>query len=191
MPIIAPKSAQAYRLASGEQITIVDVEGAQVADVVAFNQTDPAERLSQALTRVNLWKSRPRQGDSLYSMRNRPILSIIRDTVGVHDLSFAPCNRLIYRDHFGVGDREGCLENLARALQPHGIGPELITDPLNVFMHTSVQPDDTLVIHRPVSRPGDSITLRAEIDCIIGISACAEDISDCNAGICTPIGVEI
>jgi uncharacterized protein YcgI (DUF1989 family) len=47
-------------------------------------------------------------------------------------------------------------------------------------------------ISEPVSRPGDYIELRAELDCLVGLSNCPEDrISDCNARNCTPMKIAI
>jgi hypothetical protein len=48
------------------------------------------------------------------------------------------------------------------------------------------------VIGEPVSRPGDYIEFRAEMDCIVGFSNCPLDaLAPCNAYHCTPVKVEI
>ena len=43
---IAPCSAQAVELATGDELLIIDPEGEQVSDLVAFNRDDLAEYLS-------------------------------------------------------------------------------------------------------------------------------------------------
>jgi uncharacterized protein len=38
----------------------------------------------------------------------------------------------------------------------------------------------TLSFDPPTSKPGDSVTLRAELDCIVAMSACPQDILPIN-----------
>jgi len=38
----------------------------------------------------------------------------------------------------------------------------------------------------PVSRPGDYVTLRAEMDCVLAFSACPQDIVPINGVDCIP-----
>ena len=51
--MIPPKSGYALRVGSGQVVRIIDVEGMQVADVVAYDATDPSDHLSRAFTRAN------------------------------------------------------------------------------------------------------------------------------------------
>ena len=51
--------------------------------------------------------------------------------------------------------------------------------------------DGWLVIHRSPSRPGDRVTLRAEHDLVVALAACADDVTECNGGICGPLVVEL
>jgi uncharacterized protein YcgI (DUF1989 family) len=189
--IIQPKSAQAFSISEGQTLKIVDVEGHQVADLVAFAADDHDEWLSQGRTRLNNWSLKLQVGDGLYSNRNREIFSVLEDRGGAHDLLFPPCSAFIFEHQFGQPGRTGCHEHLGEALGVRRIGPDRITDTLNAFMNTGVEEDGRLVIEEPLSRAGDYITLMANLDCLIAVSACAEDISACNAGNCTPIGVEI
>ena len=38
----------------------------------------------------------------------------------------------------------------------------------------------------PVSKPGDYVTLRAEMDCVVAFSACPQDVVPINGVNCTP-----
>lgn len=58
-------------------------------------------------------------------------------------------------------------------------------------MHTRVNPDGSITVLPPRSRPGDRIVLRAEADMQLGIAACAVAESSCNSGRCTAIEVVI
>ena len=94
---IAPASAQAFELPDGWTIRVTDAEGSQVGDLFCVARDDPAERFSQARTRVYLQRIDLRVGDALWSTRDRPLLTVVEDTVGVHDLlsaaAAAPCSR--------------------------------------------------------------------------------------------------
>jgi uncharacterized protein YcgI (DUF1989 family) len=169
---------------------VSDIEGRQVADLVAFNAHDTAEHLSQGFTRANNDKAGLLVGDRLFSNLNNVMLTVVEDTVGVHDLLFPPCSRYLYEHVFGVQDKTGCREHLTEALEPFGIGFAQVTDPFNVFMNTGID-DGRMVIYEPHSRAGDHIDLRAEMDLIVAVSSCAADVNACNGGVLTPIGIAL
>ena len=52
--------------------------------------------------------------------------------------------------------------------------------PLNLWMHIPWTSEGTLAFEAPVSRPGDHVILRAELDCIVAFSACPQDILPIN-----------
>ncbi|MEA2284930.1 MAG: uncharacterized protein QOJ21_973 [Solirubrobacteraceae bacterium] len=182
-------SAHALRLHAGQLLRVVDLEGAQVADLVAFNAADPSEHFSQGFTRMNNDKVGVAVGDWLYSSLSSPMLRVEGDTVGVHDMLFPPCNAFFYEHVMGVPGKTGCREHLARALAAFGIGEDRVTDPFNVFMNTAVGPSGEMVIRVAPSAPGDHLDVRAEMDLIVAVSACAADVTDCNGGRCTGIGL--
>lgn len=189
--LIEPKSGFALEVKKGDVVRITDVEGGQVADFVCFKSDDYSEFLSQANTRINNGTIRITTDDLLYSNSGNVMFKIIEDKVGVHDLIYAPCNSYLYEEKFKVGPRNGCLENLAIALEPYGIEKAYVPNPFNIFMHTHIDESYKTSIKKPVSKKGDYIDLEAQMDCLIAISSCAEDISDCNLGVCTSIEVEV
>jgi uncharacterized protein YcgI (DUF1989 family) len=129
-------------------------------------------------------------GDHLYSNLNTPMLTVVDDTVGVHDMLFPPCSTFLYRHVFGVEGKTGCREHLATELEPYGIGFDRVTDPFNVFMNTAID-DGRMAIYAPRSRAGDYLELRAEIELIVAVSACAADVNACNGQECTRIGLSV
>ena len=58
-------------------------------------------------------------------------------------------------------------------------------------MNIPVGADAVLGVLPAQTRPGDSTTLRAEIDCYVVVSACPQDLVQINAGKPGPIDVEI
>lgn len=188
---IEPKSAVALRLARGQTLRVIDLDGTQVADLVAFNAADLGERFSQGCTRAYNDKANVVIGDPLYSNVNNVMFTVAADTVGVHDMLFMPCSRFLFENVFGVENKTGCREHLFSALQPYGIEWEAITDPFNVFMNTAIDQEQRMRIYTAPSQPGDHLDLHAEMDLIVGVSACAGDTNDCNGGVCTRIGLEV
>jgi uncharacterized protein YcgI (DUF1989 family) len=189
--IIEPKSAVALTIARGQTLRVTDLDGTQVADLVAFNSAKLSERFSQGCTRAYNDKANVVIGDRLYSNANNVMFTVADDTVGVHDMLFMPCSRFLFENVFGVSGKTGCRDHLFAALEPYGIEWEAIIDPFNVFMNTAIDDEQRMRIFRAPSRPGDHFDLRAEMDLVVAVSACAGDTNDCNGGVCTRIGLEV
>jgi uncharacterized protein YcgI (DUF1989 family) len=189
--VIPPMSAHALRVARGDLLRVTDVDGSQVADLVAFSADDPDEHFSQGFTRANNDKAGVIAGDHLYSNVNTPMLTVVTDTVGVHDMLFPPCSTFLYRHVFGVEGKTGCREHLTAALEPYGIGFGRVTDPFNVFMNTAIDAAGRMAIYPPRSTAGDYLELRAEMDLIVAVSACAADVNACNGDACTRVAVSV
>jgi uncharacterized protein len=189
--VIPPMSAHALRVARDDLLRVTDVDGSQVADLVAFSAADPDEHFSQGFTRANNDKAGVIAGDHLYSNINTPMLTVVTDTVGVHDMLFPPCSTFLYRHVFGVEGKTGCREHLTGALEPYGIGFARVTDPFNVFMNTAIDAAGRMAIYPPRSTAGDYLELRAEMDLIVAVSACAADVNACNGDACTRVAVSV
>jgi uncharacterized protein YcgI (DUF1989 family) len=187
---IEPQTGIAIELKKGQVLKITDVEGEQVADLIAFGANDKAEWLSSGRTIDYANTIYLTKGHTLYSNRSRPMFMIIADTVGRHDFLLTPCSpetfEILYDRHVYVSS---CFENLCRNLEPFGITSDMIPTTLNVFMNVGVAPNGELSIDPPTSKAGDFIELRAEMDIIVGVTACSAPKS--NNGGFKPIEVEI
>jgi len=60
-----------------------------------------------------------------------------------------------------------------------------------MFMNLTFQPDGTIKLEEPLSKPGDYIVLRAEMDVIIAISNCPQDRNPCNGFNPTPVQIQV
>ena len=185
--VIPGKSGAALVVRKGETLRVIDVEGHQVADFICFNEHDHSSFLSAGKTRMNAFKVRISEGDRLFSNRNEVMFTITKDTVGAHDLLFPPCNRWLYEHVLDQPGATGCLEILSGVLGPYCIDEGAVPDPFNLFMKTHVEPNNELVIDLPDSQAGDYIELTAEMDCLVGVTACPEETTDCNGGHSTAI----
>ena len=148
---------------------------------------------------INDLKSRLSVGDILYSQLGNPLLTILEDSCGVHDLDFTMCNWRIHKYHFNRptnaasgGKFDGCQELLAWALKDYGITKYDLESDFNIFMHTNTDPKTgKRHILESVSQPGDYVLLNAEMDLICGTTTCPEDVSFTSGGKTTSIKVEI
>lgn len=188
--IIAPRSGTAFTLERGQVLKVIDPEGNQVSDLIAFAADDVRETLSNGRTFDYEETLRIGADNRLWSNRSEVMLSIVEDTVGTHDFLLTPCSEATFRHFYPEHPiHRGCFGNLAEALAPYGIEPDQIPCAFNVFMNVPVAPDGTLRVDPPVSKPGDHIRLRAEMNLIIGLTACSAYAS--NGGSFKPIHYEI
>ncbi len=180
---IAGGHGKAVRIAKGQHIKVINTHGQQVVDTWAFNADDMSEFTSMEHTRSCLEKLFPGIGDALYSNRRRPILTVIEDTSpGVHDTLHAACDVDRYRLLGHKGYHANCADNLRAALAKLGYMTPYIPAPFNMFERVVVtggqNPGGWLEIQPPLSRPGDYLLLRAELDnVVVVLSACPQDMS--------------
>jgi len=179
--IMPPASAKAFEVRQGQTLRVVDIAGGQPGDLVALCLRDLEEAFSQARTRVENRAFRVTLGHALWTGAAWPrvMFTVVEDTGGGHDLLYTPCCRYALERRFNVS-RDGCLENLTRALEPYLI--RKVPDPLNLFFNVSADPAGPIRIERPLSRPGDRIALRAEMDCLVAVSTCAAPKDTPNTG---------
>lgn len=172
---IAPRSGVAFTLDRGQRLTVIDPQGEQVADLLAYNRHDTGEVLSSGRTLDYASRIYLTTGDPLYSNRSNVMLRIVEDTVGRHDFLLTPCSKDTFRIIYGDTDpHRGCFGNLAAALAPYGIGPDQIPIAFNCFMNVPIDATTgAITVEPPLSRAGDHITFEAQADLIIGLTACS------------------
>jgi uncharacterized protein len=171
----------AARLEAGQTIRIINTSGRQVVDTWAFSPEDLDEWLSMEHSRVSLRRLVPQVGDTLLSNHRRPMLCLVEDTTaGHHDTLMAACDARRYELLGVVGHHDNCSDNLRSALRAMGVASSIVPCPLNLFMHIPWMPDGSLSFERPTSAPGQYVSLRAETDLIVALSACPQDLIPVN-----------
>lgn len=185
--VIPERSGTAFRLRQGETLVVVDPRGCQVADLLAFNADDLDEVISSGRTLDYAETIRLTTGHKLYSNRSRVMLDIIDDMVGMHDFLLTPCSYDTFHHFYpNLPPHRGCFGNLAAALEPFGVQPDRIPVAFNCFMNVPVDAETgKLSVLPPISKAGDSITFRAAMDLVIGLTACSAPAS--NGGSFKPI----
>lgn len=191
LSVIPPRTGVSFRLKKGQTLTVTDMEGEQVADLLCYNADDTREYLSSGRTLDYAETIFLTQGHAFYSNRSNVMFTIVRDDVGRHDFLLTPCSKDTFRIIYGhKRPHRGCFGNLCEALAPYGITPDDIPVTFNVFMHVSVDGESgTVNVLPPKSRAGDSLTIKAEMDLIMGLTACSAEQS--NNGRFKPIGYVI
>jgi uncharacterized protein YcgI (DUF1989 family) len=189
---IDAREGRAVTVPAGGLFRVVDVEGRQVADLFAFNAADVSEHHSAMHTRAAVDRLFPQVGESFYTNRRRPILRLERDdSPAVHDMLIAPCDPERYEGLGVEGWHASCEENLEIAMRDQGHEGICIPQSINLFMNIPVGDGGTLGWEPAPTAAGDSITFRAEMDAIVVVSACPQDIVPINDRNPTPVAIEL
>ena len=189
--LVPAREGRAVAVAAGSRFRVVDLEGGQVGDLFAFVAPDLTEHISAAHTRAHLDRLFPRPGQELVSDRRRPLLRLDEDTSpGEHDLLIPACDPARYAALGAGTGHASCAENLQTALAPFGVRPEVVPQPVNLFMRIPVV-DGRLEWRPALSEPGDSVTFTALDDLVVVLSACPQDLVDINGGVPTPMAIDL
>ena len=176
---IEPQSGDGFELRRGQRLRVIDPIGEQVSDLIAFGRDDRAEWLSSGRSIDYNDTILFTAGHALYSNRSRVMLTIVHDTVGRHDFLYTPCSRetfaLIYKN---TAPHPSCFDNLSRSLAAFGISPDAIPTTFNIFMNVEMASDGGVRVLPPRSRAGDCIEFRAEMDLVVGLTACSAEMSN-------------
>jgi uncharacterized protein len=191
MHIINPRSGTSFILKKGQRLKVTDIKGEQVSDLLCFNLHDKKEHLSSGRTIDYAETIFFTTGHPFYSNRSNVMFRIVEDTVGRHDFLLTPCSKDTFRIIYGhEHPHHGCFGNLCNALEEYGIEPDDIPVTFNVFMHVAINGDTGKVdVLPPKSKADDYIIIEAEMDLIVGLTACSAEMS--NNGSFKPIGYEV
>ncbi|MBS1888631.1 MAG: urea carboxylase-associated family protein [Actinobacteria bacterium] len=188
--VVPAREARTIEVEAGQVLAVVDLEGRQVGDLAAWLR-DPREYLSPGHTLSCLTKLVPEVGDEIFSNHRTPLLRIVRDDVGRHDLIVPCCDPERYSRDYGLADHPSCLASLQRALAADGRDLPLEGEQCwNVFMNNRHE-DGRIVTHEPEHGAGATIEMEALADLVVALSACPQDLSPCNAFDPTPMALRV
>ena len=178
---VPARQGRAVRVARGQVIEVINTHGTQVCDFWAFSAVNPAEFMSWEHGRAFINRVIPKVGDGLATNRRRAILTLIEDTSpGIHDTLIAACDLFRYIN-FGVKEyHDNCADNLRMAMLAIGVPVPEVPQPFNLWMNIPVGRDWSVDWLPPVSKPGDRVRMRADMDCICAMSACPQDMIPIN-----------
>ena len=190
---IPAREGRAVRVVAGHSLRVIDPEGGQVADTWAFVAADPGEFHSAQHTRAYASRLFPQAGEHFVTNARRPILLLEEDaTPGIHDMLVAACDPERYLGLGVEGWHASCQENLQTALRNVGVDPpRFAPQPINLFMNTPARADGTIDWLPAPTKAGDYVQMRAELDIVLVVSACPQDIIQINERNPGPIEIEL
>ena len=186
--IISACSGMKIDVKQGQSITVIDIEGGQVVDFFAEADGNENEFLSAGVTIDCNESLKINVGDIIYTNLYHPMMEVMFDDVGEHDLLHPCCRPEMYDFFYHNGkDDPTCFDNINRTL---GEQRPIIT-PVNLFMHTKINTDGRISVEKPISKAGDKIILKALMDITLGVAACSVSESKCNSGKCSPVKIVV
>jgi uncharacterized protein YcgI (DUF1989 family) len=185
---IPARNGKAARVARGRTVKVINTHGTQVVDTWAFSHDEPWEFMSMEHLRVAIGGIFPKVGDALVSNRRRPIMTLLEDTSpGIHDTLLAACDAHRYRLLGCAEAHDNCTDNLHLALSEIAFTAQETPAPLNLWMNIPVGDGGAIDYLPPVSKPGDYVVFRAEMDMVVAFSACPQDMVPVNGADCDPV----
>lgn len=189
---ISASTAIAYAVDAGQYIQIIDLEGTQCSDFLAFAGDDYTEELDATVTRTLNGLVVPQAGllGKYFSQKMQPLLEVIQDTCGRHDSFMLACTAQYYEDA-GYPGHPSCSENFNSVLQPYRIAPRPGWAAINFFFNTEVDCTGAIASGESWSCPGDYVLLQARRNLLCASSACPDDIDSANGWSPTSIQVSV
>ena len=184
---VKARKGVAINLELKEKIEIINTHGSQCVDTWGFNSQNYDEFMSMEHTRATLDKMMPDVGEAFLTNCRRPILTIVNDTSpGVHDTLNAACDIYRYNLLGHKGYHDNCTDNLKNSLKQLGVEKKFTPCPFNLFSNRPWSESKKLYKKPPLCKPGDSFTMCAEMDCIVVLSSCPQDMNQTNGADQTP-----
>lgn len=186
---VRARAAWSTVVPAGSVLTIVDLEGNQAVDFLAYNAHDTTERYSAQDTMVHAGNIFLSTGSVLFTTESRPLMTVVADEVGRHDTIGGACskesNSLRYGHH--TVHQHGCVDNFLAVGARWGLGKRDLVSNVNWYMNVPVEADGTLGIVDGLSAPGRRLSLRAEMDALVLVSNCPQVNNPCNGFHPTPV----
>ncbi len=191
--IVAPRAPWIHLVKAGQTLRIVDLQGNQAVDFLAYNAHDDAERYSAQDTIAAQKNILLREGSVLRSNEGAAMMTITSSAVAYHDTIGGACscesNTLRYGHHTKA--QHACVDNFLVANASQGRGKRDVVSNINWFMNVPVEADGTLGIVDGISAPGLHVDLRAEMDVTVVVSNCPQINNPCNGFNPTPVRMVI
>lgn len=190
--IIPSCEGRSFAVKKGQTLRVIELEGPQAVDMIAFNLHDYKESLSAWLTR-HLSGSFTK-AEKLYSKlpAANVMFTVLNYRPGIFWLSPGRCNRLTYKIFHDVkGYHKNCQDILAGCIREHGMSEYDVPEVLNIFMNVKFKEDGTYKFSASPVKKGDYVDLLAEMDCLVAISACPDDLSAYNDFTPKPLKIQL
>ena len=165
-------------LRRGQTLRLTDVEGGAAVAALFYNAEDFSERYNMPDTLKAQQIARLTSGFVLYSDMGRVLCSITEDSVGWHDTITGHGTAAHGRAKFGEGTYQklrndwhrNTRDNFLVELSKHGLDRRDLHANVTWFVRVAADADGRLRWMAGNSRPGATVTLRAELDTLAILS---------------------
>jgi uncharacterized protein YcgI (DUF1989 family) len=172
---------RARKLQTGQVIRFIDVEGQQVPDVILYDPRNlkNCSSMSNTIMVAKTWKIT--KGHSIYAKLGQKMATIVEDTVGTNVVAGGFCNFSVNEVRYGIEGTHSCRMNFVASMWEYNFSPADVEEGCFVpFMNMQYEPDGTCNIRPPLSKPGDYLELRADMDVLVAVSNCPSEHNPCN-----------
>ena len=187
--VIVPGGHWSGVVPQGATLRLTDLEGRQAVDFLCYNAKDPADRYNAADTMKISGRLFVGKGTRLYSDMGNVLFTVVEDTCGRHDTIGGCCSRESNFVRYGVEEGPNCRDNFLKGLAKFGLGKKDIVANLNFFMYVPITPEGAMAIVDGLSKAGDHVDLRAEMDVLVALSNCPQTNNPANGFNPTPIRI--
>jgi len=177
----------------GQTLRIIDLKGCQAVDTLFYNANDHEERYSANDTVREQGSIFVTTGTKLISTDDNVMMVVTADTCGNHDTLGGHCSAESNTVRYALDTKymHSCRDNYLFEIGELEMDPRDLTNNINFFMNVPVEEDGYLAIVDGVSKPGDYVDLKAEMDTLVLVSNCPQLNNPCNAYDPSPVQMVI
>jgi uncharacterized protein len=172
--VVPPGRPWGRRIAKGDILRLIDIEGQQAVDFLCYDAADPTDRYCATNTVKVQGKLFVDKGTVLYSDLGKALFTVVEDTCGRHDTIYGCCSEPNNRLRHGVSGTHSCFANFVEVLARFSLDRGSIVSNVNFFMGVPVAGDGAVVNVDGHSKAGNYVDLRAERDVLAVLSNCPQ-----------------
>jgi urea carboxylase-associated protein 1 len=179
---VPPRAPWSAVIRAGQLLTIIDLDGNQAIDFLAYDAHEPSRSYSAQATLQGQETIYLTTGSVLRDNEYEPLMTIVADECGRHDTLGGACSKESNTLRYGLHThaQHACVENFLAEGSRRGLGKQDLVSNINWFMNVPVDLDGALGIVDGISAPGLSVTLRADRDTLVLVSNCPQINNPCN-----------
>jgi len=183
----------------GTEMRLTDIKGDANVGMFFFNPGNYLERYNAPDTLKCQHTFKLTRGNCLYSDMGRIFCSIVEDDVGWHESVCGNVNARQVAERWGErnyqSDRNDWHQNGHDAflveLTKYGLGLADLAANINLFSKVAADKDGNLKLQSANSKPGDTLSLRFEMDTLVILHTCPHPLNESEAYPYKPVKIEL
>jgi uncharacterized protein len=152
--VVPPRRPRGHRVAQGDILRLIDLEGQQAVDFLCYDVEDPTDRYCATNTIKVQGKLFVGKGTVLYSDLGKALFTVVEDTCGRHDTIYGCCSEPNNFLRYGIRGTHSCFGNFVEALAQFGLDRSYIVSNVNFFMSVPVAIDGAVINIYGIRRRG-------------------------------------